>query len=75
MRPDQDRPRFPEYREKVGEDPARFLATDLDPQPRIDGIVDLGVANAWLQVAREIDVDAETYSAIEQQRDEILRNQ
>lgn len=74
MRPDQDRPRFPDFRDTVGEDPARFLATDVDPEPRIRGIADLGVANAWVQAARELDVDESIEQAIEQRRDDILRN-
>ena len=74
-RPDGDRPRFPDLRQQVGEDPARILTTDMDPEPRIRGIADLGVANAWVQAARELDVDGSTVETIEQRRDEILRNQ
>lgn len=75
MRRDERRPRFPDLRDRVGEDPARFLATDVDPGPRINGIDDLGVINAWVQAARDLDVDPSTVQEIEQRRADILRNQ
>lgn len=73
MRPSDDRPRYPEHRERFGEDPARILASSMDPEPRINGIGDLGLLNAWAQVAREMDANVE--QAIEQRRNELLQIQ
>lgn len=42
-------PTYPEYREKFGEDPARFLY-HLDPRPRIRGITDPDLLRAYMDV-------------------------
>lgn len=66
---DPDRERFPEIERRIGEDPARWLDRDLVERgpshttrtnrelvlARIRGIDYLGVANAWIQVERELD--------------------
>lgn len=49
-----DRPAFPEVRERIGEDPARFLATDLDESPRIQGIQSEAVLDEWEYVETEL---------------------
>jgi len=70
-----DRPTYPDIKERINEDPARFLAGRFDPMPRIRGIGDLGVANAWLQVARDLDVREGVVRAIERRRDQLLEDQ
>lgn len=75
QRRDTDRPRFPRFKDRVGEDPARFLATDMDPTPRIRGIMDVGMANAYLEVAREIGISRRVTTAIERKRDSLLEQQ
>lgn len=70
---DEDRPRYPQMRERLGEDPARFLATGMDPTPRISGIRDLGLANVYLQVARELDgCPQRVVDACERRRDHLV---
>lgn len=49
---DCSHPRYPEYREEFGEDPARFLY-HLPPRPRIRGIDDPGLLRAYLNVEAE----------------------
>ena len=44
-----DRPTYPEYRERFGEDPARFLAFE-DPHPRIRGLDSPALVAAYLDV-------------------------
>lgn len=75
MRSDGDRPTFPNIEQGIGYDPARFLATSMDPMPLLRGIDGLGVANAWLEVARKMDVSEGTKRAIERRRDELLEDQ
>lgn len=49
-----NRPEFPSAVEKIGEDPARFLATDLDETPRIQGIQSEDVLDEWERVEHEL---------------------
>jgi hypothetical protein len=65
--PTRGRERFPETREEIGEDPARWLDRDLlesTPgdksekwrlQRRVDGIHSLQVAEKWAEVERELE--------------------
>lgn len=46
---DCDHPSYPEYYEKFGEDPARFLY-HFNPLPRIRGIQDRDLLDAYLDV-------------------------
>lgn len=46
---DCDHTSYPEYKERFGEDPARFLY-HMNPQPRIRGIVDRDLLEAYLDV-------------------------
>lgn len=76
-RPESSGPAYPSQpgvRQRIGEDPARFLSrrTSFDPRPRIRGIDDLGVANAWLQVARDIDCPQKYREAVERRRDHLV---
>lgn len=66
---ESDRLKFPDVEERFGEDPARFLATRMDIIPRIRGIVDLGLCNMYLQVARQLDCSRRVVDAIERRRD------
>lgn len=75
QRRNTDRPSFERYAERFGEDPARFLATDMDPTPRIRGIEDVGLANAYVDVARQLDVFERVKTATERKRDELLERQ
>lgn len=72
-----DRARYPELRERIGEDPARYLdpSISLNPIPRIRGINDVGVANAWVQVARDLDVDHRIVDAVERRRDGLIEQE
>jgi hypothetical protein len=60
-----DRPTFPKTRETIGEDPARFLCTDLSPWPMLRGMTDPQRAAAWLAVARKVDADSQVVKALE----------
>jgi hypothetical protein len=50
-----DRPTYPQYREQFGEDPARFLCGDMDPMPRIRGLEDPELIQAYLDVETDRD--------------------
>ena len=60
-----ERPAFPRLREDLGEDPARFLCSDLTVGPRSRGFSDPQRASAWLAVARNVDADARVIDALE----------
>lgn len=46
-----DRPEYPEYRERFGEDPARFLFSEFDDLgPRIHALETVELVRAWLDV-------------------------
>jgi len=47
---ESDRRRYPEYIEAFGEDPARFLCSDLDPHARIRGLESVALVEAYLDV-------------------------
>lgn len=51
-----DRPMYPEYEDRFGRDPARFLCSDMNPQPMIRGIESVEYARAWL----DVETDRET---------------
>lgn len=69
------RPSYPAVKERIGEDPARYLASDMDVSPRIRGIADLGVVNGWLQVARDLDVDDDVLDQLERRQSFLLDRQ
>jgi hypothetical protein len=48
-------PVYPDYRDKFGEDPARFLHHLLDPTPRIQAIRDPALVRAFLDVETDRD--------------------
>ena len=60
-----DRPTFPRLEAEIGEDPARFLATDMSPWPILRGIDSRERATAWLAVARQLDADDRVLDALE----------
>lgn len=66
------RPSYPDVAARIGEDPARYLSADMDVSPRVRGIQDIGVANGWLAVARDLGVDADTIENLEQRRDYLV---
>lgn len=66
------RPQYPAVSERIGEDPARYLAVDIDVSPRIRGIQDIGVANGWLAVARDLGVQESVIEQLEERRDYLL---
>ena len=60
-----ERPAFDGLREDIGEDPARFLCSDLNVWPLVRGFSDPQRASAWLAVARNVDADARVIDALE----------
>ena len=58
-------PSYPNIEVRIGENPARFLCTDLNPWPVIRGIDEFERASAWLAVARSEDCDDEVVEALE----------
>lgn len=67
-----DRPTFPDVAASIGEDPARFLCGTRElAAARIRGLERLETANAYLAIARRLDVAAELKRAIEDRRDEL----
>lgn len=51
-----DRPTYPEYEKRHGEDPARFLYSDIDDlSPRINAIETVELVRAWLDVETDKD--------------------
>lgn len=65
-----DYPSFPEVEACIGENPARFLSdeTGLAPVPRIRGIDDEAVLDAWIEVAVELGPRKRHMAALNQQR-------
>jgi len=47
---ESDRRRYPEYIDRFGEDPARFLCSGLDPHARIRGLESVALCDAYLNV-------------------------
>jgi hypothetical protein len=45
-----DRRRYPEYLDRFGEDPSRFLNSGLDPHVRIRGLESVALCDAYLNV-------------------------
>ena len=62
----QDIPSYPNLVDRFGENPARFLCTDMSPWPMVRGIEDFERASAYLAVARSEDVDERVVTALEQ---------
>ena len=62
----RDIPEYPTFEERLGENPARFLCTDMSPWPILRGIEDFERASAYLAVARSEDVDERVVTALEQ---------
>lgn len=60
-----DRPTFPALRERLGEDPARYLCADLSPWPMLRGMEERERAAAWLAVARNVGADSRVIDALE----------
>ena len=58
-------PPYPTFEERLGENPARFLCTDMSPWPILRGIEDFERASAYLAVARAEDVDGQVVEALE----------
>lgn len=68
----EDRPEYPRIQKRFGENPARFLDSGMDPTPRIRGITDLGLANCYVQVARDLDCRRRVIEACERRRDYLV---
>ena len=62
----RDIPEYPNLVDRLGENPARFLCTDMSPWPILRGIEDFERASAYLAVARSEDVDERVVEALEQ---------
>ena len=61
----RDIPSYPTFEERIGENPARFLCTDLNVWPLIRGLRSFERASAYLAVARAEDVDGRVIEALE----------
>ena len=61
----QDIPSYPTFEDRIGENPARFLCTDMSPWPILRGIEDFERASAYLAVARAEGVDGRVIEALE----------
>ena len=61
----RDIPEYPTFEERLGENPARFLCTDMSPWPILRGIEDFERASAYLAVARAEDCDRRVVEALE----------
>ena len=61
----RDIPEYPNLVDRLGENPARFLCTDMSPWPILRGIEDFERASAWLAVARAEDCDDRVIKALE----------
>lgn len=69
-------PEYPEYREKFGEDPARFLYAEMDARPRIRGLESLELCRAWLDVETDVTPPRRrVVKAINERMDELRENQ
>ena len=62
----RDIPEYPTLVERLGENPARFLCSDMSPWPILRGIEDFERASAYLAVARSEGVDERVVTALEQ---------
>ena len=62
----RDIPSYPTFEDRIGENPARFLCTDMSPWPILRGIEDFERASAYLAVARSEGVDGRVIEALEQ---------
>ena len=60
-----DIPSYPTFEERIGENPARFLCTDLNVWPLIRGLRSFERASAYLAVARAEDCDDRVIKALE----------
>ena len=60
-----DIPSYPNLESQLGENPARFLCTDMSPWPMVRGIEDFERASAYLAVARAEDCDGRVIEALE----------
>ena len=58
-------PSYPNLEVRIGENPARFLCTDMNPWPILRGIDEFERASAWLAVARAEDCDDRVIDALE----------
>ena len=61
----RDIPEYPNLVERIGENPARFLCSDMSPWPMVRGIEDFERASAYLAVARSEGVDERVVEALE----------
>jgi len=69
-----DRPEYPEYRERFGEDPARFLyANDLTREARLAGLRDPKLIWAYLDVETDRSEPRESVVATLNARQEATR--
>lgn len=71
-----DRPRYPEYEDQFGEDPARFLWSPSGDVPRlaiarIRGIVDPDLLDAYQDVEVEIGPRRSVIAALNEREDEL----
>ena len=61
-----DIPSYPNLESQLGENPARFLCSDMSPWPMVRGLRSFERASAWLAVARSEGVDERVVTALEQ---------
>ena len=62
----RDIPSYPNLESQLGENPARYLCTDMSPWPMVRGIKSFERASAYLAVARSEGVDERVVTALEQ---------
>ena len=62
----RDIPEYPTLEARLGENPARFLCSDMSPWPILRGIEDFERSSAYLAVARAEDCDERVVEALEQ---------
>ena len=67
----RDIPSYPTFEERLGENPARFLCTDLNVWPLIRGLRSFERASAYLAVARAEGVDGRVIEALEHKQDSL----
>lgn len=69
---DGDRPTYPEVRERIGEDPARYLVDpDMTTWARIRGIATEDVLEEWLAVEEELGPRRKVVKRLNQRRREL----
>jgi hypothetical protein len=64
-------PAYPTFEERLGENPARFLCSDMSPWPILRGIETFERASAYLAVARAEGADERVVRALEHTKEAV----